>query len=209
MWSGNPPTGRPGGSFIEAARRAQVVAAAIQTVNEVGYHRSSLAQIASRAGIAKSVISYHFDGKEELLLHVVEQVFTRLDAATRAAAEAPGTAGERLAAYAHAYLAFVQDNRDAAVAAVEIAVSHRGPDGVPLYLTESVEDRRLLEGLIADGIASGEFREVDLLVATTTVLHALDGALTRAQMDAGTDLVAYGEHLVPMLLAALGRGRGG
>ncbi|WP_154793332.1 TetR/AcrR family transcriptional regulator [Occultella kanbiaonis] len=203
MRSESGSTGRSG-TFTEAARRAQIMDAAIATVNDVGYHRASLAQIAARAGIAKSIISYHFEGKEQLLLYVIDQVFTGVEEATRAAVAGADDPAARLAAFARGYLTFVRDHREEMIAAVEIAVSHRDGDGVPLYLAESDEENALLEGMVAEGIAAGQFRQVDLTVARTTVIHALDGALTRSQIDAGVDLDAYGDQLIPMLLAALG-----
>jgi AcrR family transcriptional regulator len=203
MRSETGSTGRSG-TFTEAARRAQIMDAAIATVNDVGYHRASLAQIAARAGISKSIISYHFEGKEQLLLYVIDEVFTGVEQATRAAVAAADDPAARLAAFARGYLTFVRDHREEMIAAVEIAVSHRDSDGMPLYLAESDEENALLEGMVADGVAAGQFRQVDLTVARTTVIHALDGALTRSQIDAGTDLDAYGDHLIPMLLAALG-----
>jgi Bacterial regulatory proteins, tetR family len=48
----------PERTFIEAARRNQIVAAAIDTIAEVGYARASFARIAARAGISPGLISY-------------------------------------------------------------------------------------------------------------------------------------------------------
>lgn len=45
-------------TFIEAARRAQIVQCASDAIDELGFERASLAEIAKRAGISKSVISY-------------------------------------------------------------------------------------------------------------------------------------------------------
>jgi AcrR family transcriptional regulator len=53
-------------TFIEAARRAQIVTAAIETIAGLGYGQASLARIAERAGTSKGVISYHFPGKDDL-----------------------------------------------------------------------------------------------------------------------------------------------
>ena len=50
-------------TFTETARRAQIVAAAIDTIAELGYGQASMARIAERVGITKGVIAYHFDGK--------------------------------------------------------------------------------------------------------------------------------------------------
>ena len=62
-------------TFTEAARRAQIVEAAIDTIAEVGYTRASFALIAKRAGLSSTgLISYHFASKDEL----IEQVFTSI-----------------------------------------------------------------------------------------------------------------------------------
>ena len=66
-------------TFIEAARRAQIVAAAIETIAAVGYSQASLARIAERAGISKGVIGYHFAGKDDLLREVVAEVLARAE----------------------------------------------------------------------------------------------------------------------------------
>ena len=54
--------------------RAQIVAAAIDTVAEDGYANASLARIAVRLGISKGVISYHFAGKDDLIAEIISQV---------------------------------------------------------------------------------------------------------------------------------------
>ena len=59
-------------SFVNSARRAQIVAAAIDTVAEVGCADASLARLAVRLGVSKGVISYRFAGKDDL----IEQIIT-------------------------------------------------------------------------------------------------------------------------------------
>src|ERR1700729_4645573 len=68
---GDAGTGR---TFTEAGRRAQIVAAAIDTIADVGYANASFARIASRAGLSSTgLISYHFAGKSDLMAQVVEE----------------------------------------------------------------------------------------------------------------------------------------
>ncbi|MFD6455458.1 TetR family transcriptional regulator, partial [Nocardia sp. NPDC060220] len=50
------PENKPDGqhrSFIEEARRRQIIAATVEVVSELGYANASLARIAERAGISK------------------------------------------------------------------------------------------------------------------------------------------------------------
>ena len=67
----NPDGKKAERSFIETARRAQIMAAAIDTIAEVGYGQASLARIAETAGTSKGVIIYHFGGKDELVRELV------------------------------------------------------------------------------------------------------------------------------------------
>jgi hypothetical protein len=133
----------------------------------------------------------------------VEHVFSQAGEAIEAAVGVERDPAARLEAYIRAELAFMRDQRESMLAAMEILVSHRDEHDVPLYLKSDDDDTVLLESILRAGMAAGVFRDVDLGVATTTVVHAIDGAITRAQADPSTDLVAYGEHLIPLLLGGL------
>lgn len=191
---------RRSGSFTEAARRAQIIDAAVATVNELGFAQSSLAQIARRAATSKSVISYHFDGKEELLEQVVAHVFSAAGESIVAAVESEEAWSGKLAAYVRADLTFMRDHREQMLAANEILISHRSPDGVPMYLRSGEEETVLLEWILRAGQSAGEFGGFDVPVAALTIVHAIDGALTQSHKDASTDLGAYTDRLVPLVL---------
>lgn len=192
-------------SFIEEARREQIKHAAITSVNEVGYQRASLADIAGRVGIAKSAIAYYFDSKESLLLHLVDRAFTALGSALTEAVPEGASAATQLEAYADAYLSHVDHRRAEIAAAAEILVSHRGPDGVPLYLVEQEADTALLGGILRLGMKNGEFRELPLDVAAGIVESLLDRAINMVQRDATADLTGYRAAIVPFLVTAMAR----
>ena len=60
-----------GGRRTDLARRAQIAQCAAEAIAEVGYADASMAEIARRAGVAKSVVSYHFSDKAELMGEVL------------------------------------------------------------------------------------------------------------------------------------------
>jgi AcrR family transcriptional regulator len=116
---------RPNGSddtrtFVTSARRAQIVAAAIDTVAEVGYAKASLARIAVRLGISKGVISYHFAGKDDLIAEIISQVLQQARAYMEPRVEAQTTGPEMLRAYIESNLEFIRDNPNQLRAVVEI-----------------------------------------------------------------------------------------
>jgi TetR/AcrR family fatty acid metabolism transcriptional regulator len=75
MESKNESDGQKVSSFIEAARRAQIIECTIETIASLGHAQASLAQIAARAGISKGVISYYFGSKDALIDQVVAEIY--------------------------------------------------------------------------------------------------------------------------------------
>lgn len=95
------------------ARRDTLLDAAAEVFARSGYNRASLEEIATTAGVSKALIYEHFDSKRELHVELVNrqaaEVFGRLEAA----AEKGGTGQERLRLGVDAFLAYVEENRDA------------------------------------------------------------------------------------------------
>ncbi|EON73139.1 TetR family transcriptional regulator [Lysinibacillus sphaericus] len=54
-------------SFIQEARKQQLIEATIMTLDDIGYVKASLAQIAKRASISTALISYHFADRQDLI----------------------------------------------------------------------------------------------------------------------------------------------
>ena len=72
-------------TFVDVARRAQLVECAIDAIADVGYRKASLAEIARRAGITKGAIFYHFANREELIEAVFAHVMTASISSSRLA----------------------------------------------------------------------------------------------------------------------------
>lgn len=190
-------------TFTETARRAQIVEAAIVTLNELGYHRASLAEIARRAGVAKSALLYYFGSRDALLLHVIDVVFAGLDEAIVARVAAEESPEEQLRAYAEAFVAHVDGHRAALTAGTEIVVAHRDPDGVPLYLTGSDEDSAMLRSILAAGMDAGVFRRMPLSVALRLVEASIELPIFAVQRDPDADLTDLGRETVDFVMRGL------
>ena len=88
----------PRASFIEEARRRQIVETAIRTIAARGYSQSSLAEIAREAGISKGVISYHFEGKPELVEAILSRLLAEPAEFIKARVDASENAADKLQA---------------------------------------------------------------------------------------------------------------
>ncbi|TWS20703.1 TetR family transcriptional regulator [Tsukamurella asaccharolytica] len=202
------PENEPGGqrSFIEEARRRQIIAAAVEVLADEGYGRATLARIARQAGISKGVISYHFDGKDDLMRQVVIHLFV-------AGAEFMGprlaeqhTATDILRTYIATNLEYIKTERRFLGAMVEVVLNLRNPDGTPAFTPNDGEQEMLapLAGILRDGQESGEFSaDFDATIMARLIRDAIDGAAGRAARDPSLDLDSHAEQMVRVFLAAV------
>jgi TetR/AcrR family fatty acid metabolism transcriptional regulator len=132
MRSTSAPQGTPSRrSFIETARREQIIESAIETIAELGYAQASLTQIAQRIEVSKGVISYYFDGKEALERAIITDVLAKAVAYMQPKVSAESTGRGMLRAAIMSNLAFMGENRSAMVAFFEVARSKRRASSAP------------------------------------------------------------------------------
>ena len=189
------PTERKRNAIIEEARRRQIIDAAIETVATVGYAQASLARIAQCAKTSKSVVSYHFAGKDDLLEQVVTQVYNDSWAFIEPRLAGHASAAGKLGAYIESNIEYMHARRSHLLAAGDIVRSHRTADGrlrLELGADESVLS--LLIGILRHG----EFRDFDPRLVAVTVSQAIIGVLSAWVADPRIDLTAYAAELVTL-----------
>ncbi|HET8840301.1 MAG TPA: TetR family transcriptional regulator, partial [Ktedonobacteraceae bacterium] len=162
-------------SFIELARRAQFIECAIETIATLGYAQASLAQIARRASISKSVIAYYFTSKEELIEQVVTEIYTTAVRAVTPQITMQPTAQLRLQAYIRSAVGYIGAHRLRMMALREIALNFRTAEGELRYGGISEEwILTALEALLRQGQEDGEFRAFNTRVMAVTIRRAID-----------------------------------
>ena len=195
--------GQKAPTFIEQARRRQIVDAAIATVAGEGFGAASLAAIARTAGVSKGVISYHFAGKEELMEACVERVFTGIAERVVPKLEGLGaldTIREHILAVAHDGLT----HRDEIVAVGEIVTHLRTRDGALRYTNADNEPLyQGLEYMYAAAEAEGVARPFDHRVMAVTVQAGLDAMFVYWGAHPDHDLMAHAGQLADLVVAAV------
>ena len=201
MRSESSPAGQESArTFTETARRAQIVAAAIDTIAELGYGQASLARIAETAGTSKGVIIYHFGGKDELMRELVAEVVARGVAHMEPQVDAEPTGAGKLRAYIESNLAFMGENRKPMVAIFEIALNARAADGSRLY-DVSVQDAGVaaLEQLLAYFQGTGEFRAgFDPHVMAMAIRAAINAVPAQLARDPALDVAHHAREIADM-----------
>lgn len=172
---------------------------AIAALAEEGYARASLARIAERAGVSKSVIVYHFGGKEELLGQVAAEVFKVAYEVVHPRVAAEPTAAGRLRAYLEARVGFLTTHRDHMLALFEIWMNLRDEAGRPsLGETDAKPTVDAIERILIDGQDSGEFTDFSTDVMAMAVRQAVDGVLLQLRVRPDLDIEAYAQELVAL-----------
>jgi len=191
-------------TFIETARRAQIVAAAIDTVAELGYGQASLARIAERAGTSKGVILYHFADKDDLIRELVTDLVAKADAYMRPRIDAQSTAAGILRAYIESNLGFMGENRNHVAATVDIALNARAADGSRLFDTSILEaGQAVLHGLLAHFQDTGEFRaDFDPAVMALAIRAAIDAVGTRLAHHPALDVGHHAREIADLFQVA-------
>jgi AcrR family transcriptional regulator len=200
MRSGSGETRKPR-TFTEAARRAQIIQAAIDTIAEVGFARASLSRIGERVGISKGLIGYHFAGKDDLIDQVVEEVLEQGKAYMRPRIiDAMATGSGFLRAYIESNLAFMRQQRNSMVAIVEIERNGLTADGQERFhghadaIDEAVQT---LRQHLAHYQAVGDLRpDFDPNVMAVTIRAATDAVLHRYARDPDLDIDTYAAEIV-------------
>jgi AcrR family transcriptional regulator len=193
-------------TFTEQARRRQIVDCAVAVIAELGFGRASIARIADRVGVAKSVVLYHFATKDDLVTAIVEHVMVGGAQVMVPAMRAEQTAAGKLAAYIRANCAYLDAHRTESVAMFEILTGFRTGDGLRLdqAAARSVADEppqgdmALLDPahIFEDGISRGEFAALSPPYMKNAVRAAIDGAVSELARDIDYDVISYGEQLV-------------
>jgi len=165
----------------KARTRGAILDAAERLFERQGYAASTISAIAGEADVAVGSIYFHFKGKEEVYLGLVERVLDDNERAVDEALGAGGTATERVLAVGDRYLRFHLEHplafrliglRD--VARSEDTRVREARERIAARLDAMVAQ---VAGPIAEGVASGELRDLEPHAAAVFLWGAWNGAI--------------------------------
>lgn len=175
MMSKTRQAGTEGPSFIERARREQIVRCAIETIAELGYSQTTLERIAQRAGVSRGVISYHFSGRDEVIREVVNELYASGHRYIGPRMMAATSCRDKIAAYIQAKAEFMRESRAEILAVKEVCQGQRPVDGTGSEEILVERELTILETILRHGQELGEFRDFDARLMAVTVHRSIDG----------------------------------
>jgi AcrR family transcriptional regulator len=152
----------------EGEQRCKIVTAAARLFREIGFQKTTVADIARALGMSPANVYRFFSAKSEINQAVAQQMMREVEDAAGAIAHGPGSASERLRA-------LVTTNEEMNAARyisdrklhdmVEAALS----EGWPIIREHVDRIDASIEAVIASGMKSGEFAQGDARLAARLV----------------------------------------
>lgn len=189
-------------------RREQIVEAAIALFSRQGYYKTTIQQIARKAGVSIGLIYQYAQTKDDVLLLSLMSV---MEVYKRELPRSSSDGGESLAllrAALETYCRVVDERRDAAVLAYRSTMSL--PREYRDYIKQvEVDTNEFISIRLRSCIAAGLFREINVDLATyQLVLYAHTWALKYWRLSEFTDLDGYIEQGFDFFVHAMATRKG-
>jgi AcrR family transcriptional regulator len=155
-------------------RRAQIIAAAVELFARQGYYRTTILDVARKAGISSGLVYQYVSDKDDVLLLALLDVLDSYKQSVPRALEGLTDPLERWRAALVAYLGVVDQRRPATVLAYRSTKS-LPPERREIIKEREIETNAFIAGCIRECIEDGVFRPVNVELATyqlVTFAHA-------------------------------------
>ena len=191
---------------IHAIKRERILQEAVALFYERGFTGATLDDVAARLGVTKPVIYSYFRSKMELLEAICRPTIELSFQALAGAAASPGGATERL------YRAMVDFTRVILRRQANIAIFFREEKNLDPEALERInalrkEYDRVLSGLLAEGIRSGEFEITDENIAALALGGMISWAYTWHRQDGRLSIDEVCERMGELTLRMVGARR--
>jgi len=189
------------------ARPEEIIKAALEVFADRGFAATKLEDVARRAGVTKGTIYLYFENKEALFKALIRQTIVPVIAQGEAIAQAfTGSARDLFERLVREYWRLVGETALSSIPRLMIAEAGNFPLLARFYYEEVItRGHRLMEGVLERGIKAGEFKKVNLAVATklamSPLLHAVVARRAFAAcMPEGFDVSSYLDTHIDLFL---------
>ena len=157
-----------------------IMEATASALGKYGYADLTIQAIADEFEKSKSLLYYHYDTKDELLIDVLRDGLDRF--AAKNAVDPEHTATEQLETFLDRSLPATLDEETRAFRLTIFELRSQAPTN-DAYREQFERADRLFDELLVDilerGIEAGEFREVDVEYTADLLLSLVEGGMTR------------------------------
>ncbi len=151
-------------------KQAEILAAALKIFREKGYHAASMQDLADEVGLQKASLYYYVSSKDDLLKALYERFLGAFTEQLSAIVAEPLPPSEKLRRAIESQVVALSEQLE--LFHVYIHEQHFLNNRLRARIHQEAEHHaELFESILSEGIASGEFRPVDV----TITAHAIIG----------------------------------
>jgi AcrR family transcriptional regulator len=182
--------------------RPDIIAAATKVFSELGYHGASMTDVAAELGMRKPSLYHHVRRKEDLLFAIHEQMVDELIAETMVVFSSAQPPSEKLRDIVRNAMDFVGRHQDGVTVFLAEHRSLRGDRWNEIVVKRDFYER-MVQGIIADGTASGAFVDMPPTIAAKAVLAMANWGYTWFQAAGPMSAGEIGEMFAEIALRGL------
>jgi len=172
-------------------KRTDILLAAEQLFSTLGFDGTSTRQIAKVSGANMAMINYYFGSKEGVFMEIMESRIAGFRSELDTIRNAPVSSEEKLVKVMDQYAARIFNNIDFhKMMHRELSLSQR-PEVFSKVKDVMATNRRVIEEIVEEGIATGAFRPVDVKMTIASIMgtiHLLATSPERVSDFAGFDM---------------------
>lgn len=194
---GRPPT--------IANARERILDAAARLFARDGYDRTSLGELATSVGVTKAAIYHYFPNKQEIYEAIIVRTLEGLRRHVSQATLGACGPDEALSRFMTAHADFFEEHYDGFLT---MLVGYGGMENVVMIAeAQKLRDahEQALRQIIADGVAKGAFRQVDIDVASRAVLSMLNWMVRWFRPGKGRRAASFAQDYCDLMLGGLRR----
>ncbi len=176
-----PLLGKTRKEVIKEFRTAELLEAARKVFAEKGFHAATVDDIASAAGVAKGTVYLYYRSKQDVYWAALEHGITELQKEIQSRLAAEDTPEKKVRAYIAIKIHYFEKNRDFfRIYFSELGSGFTHPAQMPprfgdLYLQQA----RILEGAIQQGIKHGVIRHIRTDTAAVAISDLIRGVIVQ------------------------------
>ena len=171
-------------TFIEEARRRQIIYAARQVILQTGFEKSTIQQIADAIGVSKGVILYHFGSKSGLGKAVLDETLASYGEHITKELSGFATPAEKILAFPHICAVYFESRQDEFTLYLDALGSFGEVDEKRSYMARAnAIQRDYLMRLINAARRDGAFRSVGVQALADTIQAFVDGIVSQYCAD--------------------------
>lgn len=159
---------------VPSQRVLEILETGARIFAEKGYDATSMRDISNAAGVSKALLYHHFSSKDDIYARIAFNATQHLNSFVKSRIPEDGTAAEKLRAFMVSAARFFSEHRSAWIAASNAFWSDPDQRRMDLRIARRRQFENMLRDIIREGVASGEFNDLDPVSTGRLVLSGIN-----------------------------------